>query len=64
MFDKFKLRLKFIKNIDKQYDLYRIILSEDIKTKKSYENYKTYDNKEIKVRKGCRKNISIKYSDV
>ena len=34
MFDKFKLRLEFIKNIDKNYDLYRIILSEDIKNKK------------------------------
>jgi len=64
MFDKFKLRLEFIKHIDTNYDLYRIILSEDIKNKKSYENYKKYDNKEIKIRKGCRKNITIKYNDV
>ena len=63
MFDRYKLGFKFIKNIDKQYDLYQIILSDKIKDKPSYGNYKMYDNKEIKIRKGCRKNLQKKYEE-
>ena len=63
MFDEYKFGFQFIKNIDNKYDLYRIILSENIKTKSSYNNYKIYDNKEIKIRKGCRKNLKQKYND-
>ena len=63
MFDKYKLAFKFIKNIGKEYDLYQIILSNKIKDKSSYVNYKIYDNKEIKIRKGCRKNLQKKYDE-
>lgn len=63
MFDKFKLGMKFIKNIDKHYDLYHIILSNKIKDKSSYVNYKIYDDKEIKIRKECRKNLQKKYDE-
>lgn len=63
MFDRYKLGFKFIKNIDKQFDSYQIILSDKIKDKSGYENYKIYDNKEIKIRKGCRKNLQQKYDE-
>jgi hypothetical protein len=63
MFDRHKLKLKYIKNINKEYDLYTIILSDEIKNKKGYDNYKIYDNKEIKIRKGCRKNLENKFKN-
>jgi hypothetical protein len=61
MFDKYKLGIKFIKNIDKTYDLYNVILSNTIKNNDGYNNYKIYDNKEIKIRKECYKNLKVKY---
>jgi len=63
MFDKYNLGLKFIKNINKEYDLYQVILSDKIKNKSSYTNYKIYNDKEINIRKGCRKNLQQKYSE-
>jgi len=63
MFDKYNLGLKFIKNISEEYDLYQVILSDKIKDKSSYINYKIYNNKEIKIRKGCRKNLQKKYDE-
>jgi len=63
MFDRYNLGLKFIKNINKEYDLYKIILSNKIKDKPSYVNYKIYDNKEIFIRRGCRKNLQKKYDE-
>jgi len=63
MFDKFKFGFKFIKNIDTVYDLYQIILSDNIKNKAGYNNYIIYDNKEIKIRKECRKNLQIKFNE-
>jgi hypothetical protein len=61
MFDKFKIKLIYIKNIDKHYDLYKVMLSDDIINKKGYENYKIYNNKEIHIRKECRVNLLKKY---
>jgi hypothetical protein len=63
MFDRFKFGFEFIKNIDKHYDLYKIILSNTIINKSTYNNYKIYDNKEIKIRKECRKNLQQKYNE-
>lgn len=63
MFDRYKLGFKFIKNIDKEYDLYQIILSNKIKDKPSYVNYKIYDHKDIIIRKGCRRNLQKKYDE-
>ena len=63
MFDRHNLGFRFIKNIDKQYDLYQIVLSDKIKDKSSYINYKIYDNKDITIRKGCRKNLQKQYDE-
>ena len=62
MFDDYKLTLKYIKKLDRDYDLYQVVLSDEIKNKSSYKNYKIYDNKQIKIRKGCRVNLLNKYS--
>jgi hypothetical protein len=63
MFDKFYLSFKFIENIDENYDKYKVILSNEIKNKPSYKNYKSYDNKIIKIRKECRNNLQKKYNE-
>jgi len=57
MFDKFYLSFEFIKNIDNNYDEYKVILSDKIKDKPSYQNYKCYDNKIVQIRRGCRNNL-------
>ena len=63
MFDKFYLSFKFIENIDENYDKYKVILSNEIKNKPSYKNYKSYDNKIIQIRKECRNNLQKKYDE-
>jgi hypothetical protein len=63
MFDNYYISFRFNKNINEKYDNYEVILSNKIKNKPSYKNYKSYDNKSVQIRNECRNNLQKKYDE-
>lgn len=54
LYDSFLIGFKFKENLNDIYDLYFIVISEKILNKKTFSNYKKYNNKIIKINVGSK----------
>jgi hypothetical protein len=59
LFDSFLLCFKFINSYNDDLDNYQIVISNKIKTKKSFKNYLIYDNLFVKINKNSKYFVNI-----
>lgn len=63
LYDSHLITFVFKENFDNIYDLYLFKISEQILNKKTFSNYKKYNNKIVKIRHGSKKFLDLNYGN-
>ena len=63
LYDSFLISFKFKENLNDMYDLYFVVISEKILNKKTFVNYKKYNNKIVEINSGSKKLLEQNYKN-
>ena len=63
LFDLFLIGFKFKENLNDEHDLYFVVISEKILNKKTFSNYKKYNNKIVRMNVGSKNFLEQNYNN-